>query len=318
MDVPEAYRGREQSFLKHRVFKEYLQGWANKLFSTARRRREVRLRYIDGFAGPWENRDKDLADTSIYIGLEALEAAAKTWRERGADVSVEAAFVESNPTAHAELARFLGSRTGCVKTMHYHAEFGVVVPELKSWLGTAPALIFVDPTGWKGAGMQFIRPLVEGEPPRDVLVNVMFNHINRFKDDPRTFVREQMRNFFGLGDRDLPARLDEEELFALYRSKLKDICGVRYAADLAVPDPTASRTRFRLVIGGKNPAVLELFREIERKIIGREAAVVRDDAATRKSEAATRQLTLVAAPPATDRHSDELHDQALRSAPRSS
>ena len=163
--------------------------------------------------------------------------------------------------------------------------------------------------------MRFIAPLLRGQR-RDVLVNVMFDHINRFKDDPRAFLRAQMREFFGLGESDLPEALGEEELFALYRTKLKELCGVQYAADLAIPHPTVDRTKFRLVVGGKNPAVLELFRSIEKKVIGSEAAIVRDDASTRKEQARTGQLSLLAAPRPTDAHYDSLHDDGLREAPK--
>lgn len=274
MLVPDEYKGREQSLLKHRVLYEYLLVWGLKLGSVARHGR-VRLCYVDGFAGPWKSRSENLDDTSIAIGLRALEAAAKTWRDRGFQIDVDAAFVESDPSAFAELERFLKDRSGTVRTVAHQGEFGELVPVLQKWLGTDAALIFVDPTGWKGAAMHFIAPLVEGHPRRDVLVNVMFDHINRFKDDPRDFLREQMRDFFGLGDGDLPEALAEEELFALYRAKLKALCGVQYAADLAIPHPTFDRTKFRLVLGAKNPAAIELFREIEKNVIGSEAAVVR-------------------------------------------
>jgi three-Cys-motif partner protein len=315
MPVPDEYKGREQSFLKHRVLDEYLLGWGHKLGSVAQSRR-VRLCYIDGFAGPWNSRSEALDDTSIVIGLRALEAAAKTWSERGAKIDVEAAFVEKDQAAFAELDRFLSGRQGLVRTVAHRGEFGTLVPELQRWLGADPGLIFVDPTGWKGAAMHVIAPLVASHPYRDVLVNVMFDHINRFKDDPRAFLRDQMREFFGLGDVALPDALAEEELFALYRAKLKELCGVQYAADLAIPHPTVSRTKFRLVVGGKNQAVLELFRDIEKKVIGAEAAGVRDDASTRRTEDRTGQLTLIAAPPATDAHYDSLHSQGLRDAPR--
>jgi hypothetical protein len=125
-----------------------------------------------------------------------------------------------------------------------------------------------------------------------------------------------MREFFGLGSADLPDALEEEELFSLYRAKLKTLCGVQYAADLAIPHPTADRTKFRLVVGGKNPMVLELFRDIEKKVIGAEAASVREDASVRKSEDRTGQLTLLTAPPSTDTHYESLHEQALRDAPK--
>jgi three-Cys-motif partner protein len=314
MQVPPEYQGREQSFLKHRVLHEYLLGWGHKLGSLARGRR-VRLCYVDGFAGPWKAKSAALEDTSIAIGLDALEDAVKTWTEQGAQFDVEAAFVEKDDTAFGELEKYLKGRSGAVRTFARHGEFGAFVPELQRWLGTDAGLIFVDPTGWKGAAMGFIAPLVAGSRPRDVLVNVMFDHINRFKDDARPFLREQMRDFFGLGDAELPDGLDEEQLFALYRAKLKELCRIPHAADLAIPHPTMDRTKFRLVVGGKDPAVVALFRDIERKVIGQEAAAVRETASVRESEQRTGQLTLLQAPPVTDAHYSSLHEEALRVAP---
>ena len=248
MQVPEQYQGREQSYLKHRVLKEYLLAWGHKLGSAAQKRGRVRLCYVDGFAGPWQAKDADLADTSIAIGLEALETAAATWRDHGYPIDVDAYFVEKDPRAFASLDCFLKKRPeGLVRAQAYDGEFGTRVDSIRQLLGKDAGFIFVDPTGWKGAAMHFIAPLLADSPQRDALVNVMFDHINRFKDDPRQFLREQMREFFGLGDGEMPPALSEEELFALYRRQLKMQCGVKYAADLAIPHPTVERTKFRLV-----------------------------------------------------------------------
>lgn len=295
MEIPSAYHGREQTFLKHRVLEEYLLGWGHKLGSFARR-----LCYVDGFAGPWQARDEELADTSISVGLDALEAAVATWATKGFDVQVDAYFVERNDQAYEKLRVFLAARDGKVITHAYPGEFGDHVAALASELATDPAFIFVDPTGWKGAAMSFIAPLVRDRPRRDVLVNVMMNHIQRFKDDPRGFLRQQMRDFFGLEDRDLPAGLSEQELMSVYRTNLKQKCGLRFAADLSIPHPLADRTKFELVVGGNHPVVLELFRQIERNIVGREAAVVRDDASARAERARSGQLSLPVGPPSMD------------------
>lgn len=310
VNVPDNYRGREQSYLKHRVLQEYLVAWGIKLGSVGKQRR-VRLCYVDGFAGPWKAKSADLEDTSIAIGLAALRAAASTWP---AGVEVDAFFVERDPAAFAELERFLAAQPAGIQTRARHGEFGTFVAELKNWLQEDAAFLFVDPTGWKGAAMHFIAPLMNA-PRRDVLVNVMFDHINRFKDDPRPFLREQMRDFFGLSAGDLPDSLDEEELFSLYRSNLKRLCGVKYAADLAIPHPTDDRTKFRLVVGGSSPAVVDLFRTIEAKVIGREAATVREAASLRKAEERTGQASLFLAPPPVDRGYGSLHDLGLQQAP---
>lgn len=315
----EKYRGREQSYLKHRVLEQYLLAWGHKLGSVAQRQR-VRLCYVDGFAGPWQAKDAALADTSIAIGLGALEAAAANLRGKGHRLEVDAFFVEKDPRSFKSLEAFLRGRTDestrLVRAEALHGEFGSQIDPLLRRIGADAAFIFVDPTGWKGAAMHYIAPLVAGSPRRDVLVNVMFDHINRFKDDPRTFLRDQMRDFFGLEDRDMPEALTEEQLFELYRTQLKTKCNVKYAADLAIPHPIVERTKFRLVVGGKNAKVLELFRDVERTVIGKEAARVRESAAVRANEQRTGQLSLLEAPRLTDTRYESLHAEGLAEAPK--
>jgi len=102
----------------------------------------------------------------------------------------------------------------------------------------------------------------------------MYDHINRFKDDERAFLREQLREFFGLDSGALPPGLDEEGLMGEYRRNLKERCGVPYVADLLIPVPTAKRTKFRLVVGGHHPEVLRLFRDTEARVCGREAGAI--------------------------------------------
>ena len=282
MDIPSEYYGREQSFLKHRFLTEYLRAWAHKLGSRARSGTQ-RLWYVDVFAGPWSSADAELRDTSIYIGLQALEEAAQTWRDtKDVNIEVGAVFVEKDRRAFARLQEFLCQHQGVVETHPFMGEFGQHVAGIQRLIGDDPAFVFVDPTGFKGAQMQFIAPLMAPRY-RDVLINVMFNHVNRWKDDPRLFLREQMRAFFGLDDSDLPAGLKEPELLQLYRRRLKLTCGIEWAADIGVPHPTIDRTWFRLVVGGKHPKVLEVFRDAERKVMGNEAAVVREDARVRSA-----------------------------------
>ncbi|HEX2276491.1 MAG TPA: three-Cys-motif partner protein TcmP [Candidatus Tectomicrobia bacterium] len=89
MAVPQAYHGREQTYVKHRILKHYLDSWAQKLASRARRG-AIALWYIDCFAGPWNATEGDYRDTSIFIALEALNAAARTWGRQGFGIEVHA------------------------------------------------------------------------------------------------------------------------------------------------------------------------------------------------------------------------------------
>lgn len=298
MKIPADYHGREQSFLKHRVLQEYLALWGRKIGSLSRDG-PVTLWYVDCFAGPWKSQDEALSDTSIHIGLEALEEAGRIWRDNGHEVSLGAVFVEKDPAAYKRLKRYLDEREGLVRTVAHEGEFGQHVGKIAALLADDPAFVFVDPTGFKGVKMDFIQPLLQ-KRMREVLVNVMFNHINRFKDDTRGFLRAQMRAFFGLADADLPVGLSEVELLRTYRRNLKLTCSVTYAADLAVPHPTKHRTWFRLVIGGKHPEVLRVFREVESRVVGGEASSIRTAARARKTEAETGQISLLGSHAAPD------------------
>ena len=305
------YEGREQTWLKHRVLQEYVQSWAFKLSSVARH--NERLWYVDCFAGPWQARNTELQDTSIYIGLKSLEHTKTELEKRGKEIKFGACFVESDDAAFTELDRFLESQNSSVKLHRWHGEFGDFVPNINRVIKTDPAFLFVDPTGWKGAAMHHIRPLAT-KPRRDVLVNVMFDHLNRHKDDQRTAIRRQIIEFFGLEHANLSKGLDEDELMGLYRSQLRKVCCLEHVADLVVSDPTKDRTKFRLVVGCHRPAGLELFRSIEKKVVGKESGAVRSKAKQRKREKQTSQLTLIESHPTHNEHYVYLNEIGLLAA----
>lgn len=315
-EMGEEYRGREQTWLKHRVLEKYLAAWSHKLGSN--RGRTNHLWYVDGFAGPWQSQHEAHGDTSIAIGLRALNDAARTWARAGHQIALHAVFVEKDRRAFQTLRDFAGSNAGSVDVHTFEGPLGDHVDTIDRLVGSAPAFVFVDPTGWDGAALRFITTLGRGRL-RDVMVNFMYNHINRFKDDERAFLRSQMREFFGLNEADLPPGLREDELMAFYRQRLRegllrgeaDRCWV---ADLAVSAPTKERTQFRLVVAGHHPMVIQLFRDVEASVIGKDAAQIRVDASTRDAEARSGQLTLLPppAPPTDSRYaSRRLSDLAL-------
>jgi hypothetical protein len=77
-----------------------------------------------------------------------------------------------------------------------------------------------------------------------------------------------------------------------YRDQLKSTCGLQFAADLIVPHPTQERTKFRLVVGGHDKVVIQLFREVERKVAVTEAEEIRQEAKERSRLVRTQQLSL--------------------------
>jgi len=306
--IPPEYEGREQTLLKHLVLSEYIEGWAHKRGSRAKFGR-TKLWYVDCFAGPWSASGEELRDTSVSIGLQTLREAAATWEEKGLRVELGAIFVEKNPKSFEALRAYLDEHREGIEVVALPGEFGDHVPEINRRIGRDPAFLFVDPTGWKGAAMRYIEPLASPQD-RDVLINVMFNHINRFKDDPRAFLREQIGDFFGLDAGAIPAGLSEDELFDLYREQLREKCRLPFVADLAIPHPTQERTWFRLVVGGHHSAIIDLFRQVERHVCGEAATTIRNEAKRRGEQ----QLVLGGIAPVPDQSYERLHRDGLREA----
>lgn len=266
MPIPHEYEGREQTYIKHEVLRRYLEKWALKLGKVARYG-GGRLWYVDCFAGPWRSENERHADTSVAIGLDALTKAREAWEARGVVLSASALFVEKDAKAYGELEKFVSENKGPIDARTIHGEFGKNVARISQHLGNDPAFVFVDPTGWNGAAMSYIAPLVRPRN-RDVLINLMYEHIRRFQgEEERSWLRKQISEFFGIPDNEMLRGTTEEELLRLYRSKLKERASLKHALDLAVPFSERRRTYFHLVVGGHHREVVRLFREIEHDVL---------------------------------------------------
>ena len=68
MDIPDAYKGREQAYLKHRLLETYLE----RLFMIVGHHQKT-ICYVDCFSGPWQEKGTDLEDTSIARSLNIIK-----------------------------------------------------------------------------------------------------------------------------------------------------------------------------------------------------------------------------------------------------
>lgn len=62
---PDAYEGREQTYLKHFVLKNYLERVAYNIFSF-----QDNFAYVDCFSGPWKSGSQSYEDTSFKIAID--------------------------------------------------------------------------------------------------------------------------------------------------------------------------------------------------------------------------------------------------------
>lgn len=256
----ELYAKREQTQVKHYILRHYLQRFAHIVGSTW-----SSITYVDGFAGPWNVRSPDLADSSFAIGLEELKKARDTHQQRGKTLHLRCFFLEKEPEAYRQLAGF-ASRITDAEVEIGNDTFERSIPDILRFIrkdpGTFPFL-FIDPTGWTGFAMRKIAPLLKLEPG-EVLVNFMTSFIRRLPND------EQLADLFG--SMDFKPRIAgltglelEDQLVSCYRSSLQQAGRFAYALSAMVLHPEIDRTHFHLIYATRHRRGVKVFKETEKR-----------------------------------------------------
>ena len=261
--MPDVYAGREQTKAKHFILKHYLQRLAFKILTF----RDVT--FVDGFSGPWECATEDFADSSFKIAIAVLrDAQDKVHRQTHIRRRVRCFFSETDPVAYRQLVE-------AVSPYHRPADrfeirtsagrFEDAVGDIEAFVGPSFPLVFVDPTGWTGYPFDKIKLLFD-RPKCEVLVNFMYDHVNRFarSQDP-AIVASLDPILGGPGwrerlDRSLPIGLAVERLF---RETLAAKCGFKFVVSTKIDKSLADRPHFFIAYGTNSYAGLREFREVE-------------------------------------------------------
>ena len=270
--LPEAYRGRAQSFVKHEVLRHYLDRAAMTLLSAW-----DDFVFIDGFSGPWKNAKDDYSDTSFGIAIDRLRKARSNWQAKGKSPKVRCVFVERRGGAFNKL-QAAANAVGDMICTPLHGQLEDHVTRIGEVVGNkAFTLTFVDPTGWS-FDLQRLAPLLQRKPG-EVLVNFMYEHFRRFIDDQRPDIRaSQDRAFGGPGWRDRYSVLlsqglgKEEAVLETFKYQLKNVCGFDFVASARVRHPLKSQTHFYLVYGTRHLKGLVKFRDAEKEALRSEEA----------------------------------------------
>jgi len=260
------YKGREQTYLKHFFLEKYLEKVAYKILSF-----QDDFVYVDGFSGPWKSADEKYEDTSFIIALNQLRKVREGVQKIGRNPRLRCFFIEKDQKAYKELE----SATRSINDIEIdldHGFFEDSIDKIIQFIGRSFSLIFIDPTGWTGFGLDRIQPLLRlrGE----ILINFMFDHINRFFDDPRPEVASSFNLLFG-GDNwleDVNGEINngvsrEEAILNVYQTRARIAGNLPYMTLTRIMKPLADRTYFYLVYGTKNWDGIRTFRKIEEKTV---------------------------------------------------
>ncbi len=260
------YSGREQSQAKHAILGRYLTPFANKILHTW-----DTLDFIDGFSGPWQNRDKEnLSDTSIGVALETLSAVAAQRGHSAASPKIRCIFNEANPKSYALLENFINrsrDRHPLLKIDTFEGKFENNAALIRSKANHQFRLLFVDPTGYTGFSPDILALFKDRSS--EVIVNVMRSFLQRFAAGQH---KDREAALIGLIGKKRATYLIEtgltiETLESEYLSMLRGTLGYKYAGNSPIHNPDKNEIHFNLAYGTHHPAGMEVMRDAEYKAL---------------------------------------------------
>src|SRR5205085_9345711 len=191
---------------------------------------------------PLKSTDEKFEDTSFMIAVEELrkvrDGVAKIGKR---PPKIRCLLIEKETNPYRELEKAVQGITD-IEVQPIHGEFEEVIPKILKFIGNSFSLVFIDPTGWKGFGLQRITPLLKHRPG-EVIVNFMFDYINRH---------------FGIcfdelfGGAGWSPDMSESETVQLYCQRMKSAGEFDYVTSTRILNPTKDRTYFYLVYGTRH------------------------------------------------------------------
>ncbi|AWM85544.1 three-Cys-motif partner protein TcmP [Microvirga sp. 17 mud 1-3] len=218
----------EHTRAKHAILRRYLDAWMPILSLGG----FPRIVFIDGFAGPGIYADGTEGSPIIALRAYLLQAAT-------IPSQVDFHFIEKDEERAAllrqtieELLAQAGPHPKLTYQVHSGSSFNEAYLSIVRFNCSprTPVFAFIDPFGWTGIPMSTIASIMRSTQSSEVLINFMFEEINRFLAHP-----DQVENFddlFGGPEwRDivkLSGRERRERIRDLYAAKLRDVAGARY------------------------------------------------------------------------------------------
>ena len=257
---------------KHELLRRYLAAWFPILAQSGHRR----MIFVDGFAGP-----------GIYTGGEpgspiiALDTLVNhNMFKRFSNTQFTFFFVEKNVERHnmleKEIAKFWrqypreSPRNVRVKNLNedFISAATQVVKIIRRTKQSVPAFIFIDPFGPSGIPMSIIHELLSLRKC-EVLINFMYNSINRFITDKQPKNAQIFTELFGIDKSKYLSivSLDDSNerkiyLRDLYLDSLRRVGGCEFADSFEIWDSIHGRTSYFLIFGTHDIKGIEKMKKV--------------------------------------------------------
>jgi three-Cys-motif partner protein len=291
-ETPVEYHSRPQAFVKHQLLEAYLERLLHIVGASADRLKIPEVIYVDCFAGPWLDDGATIETTSIAIAIKQL-VRAKMHLFGKTRAVFGGVFVEKDPIQYEQLKQYLEEQQKLtkLKLVAIHGTFPECIPNLLSACGTeAFCFFFVDPFGYKVALPRGFAALI-ARPRSEMLINFMFDHVNRFKEHPNENHKKLISQLLGPD----VAGLSDKEITAAYCEKVITYAGSKksraFYASMPVLKPEKSRTYYELVYLTFHPTGLIEFKNLIEEHHQKQL-LVQAETKARNSELRTGQSSL--------------------------
>jgi len=267
MKVPESYRNREQTYVKHQLLRTYLE----RLFMIIGQSQSI-IRYVDCFSGPWNEQDENMQDTSIGISLDIMQKCRDGLKRMGKSVRFHALFIEKDQGAFGKLESYLnGCATPDIITTARNGEFYDLREKILNWCGQDDfTFFFIDPKGWKKVvEIPTIETFLK-RPNSEFLINFMYDFLLR--THTQYSFQEDMEEIFGKVPDTVGMTSEQREahLINLYRTRLKQIApsrgGSPRTAHVPILYPLRNRTLYHLVYLTRHAKGITVFMDASEKL----------------------------------------------------
>ncbi|MCR4377130.1 MAG: three-Cys-motif partner protein TcmP [Rhodospirillales bacterium] len=262
--ISENYRGREQSYVKHLFLENYIERVAYNILSFSHD-----FVFVDGFSGPWKSSHETLEDTSFGRATSKLRHIRLGLLKGNKDKKIRCLFIEEKKSRFTNLQK-AASDIKDIEAVALQGAFESKVTDIIHYVGQSFSLIFIDPTGWSGFGLNNIKPILELKG--EVIINFMFDYINRFMEDPRPETAKTFDPLFGddtwyeeFYNLQKSGVSREDAVLQVYLRRLKKTGNFKHVTSTRIKHPLRDRTYFYLVYATRHSKGILEFRNVEKK-----------------------------------------------------
>ena len=267
------YDRRWQTRAKHDLLRAYLEPFAFKVLQIY-----GSLDFVDGFAGPWENRDGEgYRDTSFGIAINVLDGVVRRLAEMGRVVRVRCVFNELDPSAFNLLKGYVAVAQPRHANLELHAlqgPFADNAARIDALCRHAFRLVYVDPTGWTGYPRDALRQVAPQGQPVEVMINFMSAFARRFLVSPADRRERWLDEMLGSerAERLRGLHATEEAIRRAVAGVLREELGLSYVCETPIASSDARSVHFWMLYGTCSAAGVEVLRDAEVRALTRHEA----------------------------------------------